>query len=55
MTSGKRDVLTSYGLCHKCGKNIEEPDKPVKYRGNVYHEKCVPTKREEKASDKSYT
>jgi len=55
MAFEKPDVITSYGPCHKCRKNIEEPDKPVKYRGNVYHEKCVPTKREEKATDTSYT
>jgi hypothetical protein len=55
MTPEKRDVVVSYGPCHKCGKNIEEPEKPVKYRKNVYHEKCRPTKREEKVTDNSYS
>jgi len=48
-------VKTSYGPCHKCGESIEEPDKQVKYRGNIYHEAHVPKKSEEKATDKSYT
>jgi hypothetical protein len=48
-------VKTPYGPCHKCGESIEEPDKPVKYRGNIYHEAHVPKKSEEKATDKSYT
>ena len=48
-------VKTLYGPCHKCGKSIEQPDKPVLYRDNTYHEKCVPTKQHEAATDNSYT
>lgn len=55
MTPEKPDVVTSYGPCHKCGRNIEEPDKPVKYLENAYHQKCLPTKEEEEAKNKSHT
>jgi hypothetical protein len=48
-------VKTLYGPCYKCGEIIEEPDKPVPYRNNTYHQKCVPTKQQEEATDKSYT
>ncbi|MGB2592953.1 MAG: hypothetical protein WBF09_13785 [Candidatus Acidiferrum sp.] len=55
MAPERRDVVDQYGPCHNCGKNIEEPEKPVEYRGNSYHQKCLPTKPEEKAKDASYT
>jgi len=55
METRKNDVVTLYGPCHKCGEKIEEPETPVMYRDHVYHQKCCPTKREEKASDTSYT
>lgn len=54
MPDGSEVVKTLYGPCHKCGKSIEEPDKPVQYRHNLYHEKCVPTKQEERVADNSY-
>lgn len=55
MADRQEVVKTSYGPCHKCGEIIEEPDKPVRYRDNLYHQKCVPTTQQEAATDNSYT
>lgn len=49
------NVKVSYGPCHKCGKAIEEPDEPVLYGSNAYHQECLPTDREKQAQDNSYT
>lgn len=55
MADRQEVVKTLYGPCHQCRESIEEPDKPVKYRDNLYHKKCVPTKRHEAAADNPCT
>ena len=55
MVHEKRDVVDSYGPCHKCGEDIKEPDKPLKYRDNAYHQNCRPMKQEERVNDNSYS
>lgn len=51
----EKNVVISYGICHKCNTIIKEPDKPVEYDGYPHHEKCVPSKKEEQVKNKSYT